>query len=148
MTSKDLIKTLEVLESYGRDAVESMRNILVTSGKDATGNLINSLSYQVSVDGDDLTLEFSMAEHGKFVESGRKPNSLPPPVSALTPWLAIRGIPQSAGFAVARSIGKKGIPPVPFFETSVESGREKLIADLEIAFAQDLEAYITKKSSR
>ena len=41
------------------------------------------------------------------LEKGRKPGR-PPPVEALRPWLRARGIPQTAAYQVARSIGQHG----------------------------------------
>jgi hypothetical protein len=69
----DLIETRKVLEGWGGDVISSMRNILINGGKSASGNLINSLSYQITFNGDNLDIEFQMPQYGEFVDAGRRP---------------------------------------------------------------------------
>lgn len=122
-----------------------MREILIANGKDATGNLIRSLRYEIIWDGTVLDIQFSMADYGQFVESGRKPNSKQPPISAITPWLAVKGIPQQFAFPIARKIGKDGIKPVPFFGSTLEASQKQLAQDLQSAYATDLSRWLAKQ---
>lgn len=63
MTPLDLINTRSVLEAFGKDTVDTMRNILILNGKDVSGELIRSLSYQITYDETDTeasgTFEYS-----------------------------------------------------------------------------------------
>lgn len=135
---------LTVLNNYGKSTVDSMRSILISAGKDATGNLVNNISFIITYNQEDISIEFSMPEYGVFVDKGRRPGKQPP-ISAILPWLKIKGIPESAAFPIARNIGRFGIQPTPFFETSIEKNKESLIRDLETAIAQDIESYIVNK---
>ena len=73
MTPLDLINTRSVLEAFGEDTLDTMRNILISNGKDASGELIRSLSYQITYGETDIDIEFSMVDYGQFVDKGRKP---------------------------------------------------------------------------
>jgi hypothetical protein len=139
----DLIETRKVLEGWGTDVISSMRDILVNSGKNASGNLINSLSYQITFNGDNLDIEFQMPEYGEFVDKGRGPGKQPP-LSSISQWAQIRGIPQKAVFPIARKIGREGIKPTPFFQTSIDNNIDLLTSQLEEAMAKDYENYILK----
>jgi hypothetical protein len=140
----DLIETRKVLESWGDDVLSSMKNILINNGKSASGNLINSLSYQITFNGDNLDIEFQMPQYGQFVDGGRRPGKQPP-ISAISQWAQIRGIPQKAVFPIARKIGREGIKPTPFFQTSIDSNIEILTSQLEEAMVKDLDNYIQKQ---
>lgn len=144
MNEEDLIETRRVLETYGEETLQSMRNILSNANKIASGNLISSLSYQITYNGSNLDIEFQMPEYGEFVDKGRKAGKQPP-ISNIKQWLATRGIPQQAAFPIARKIGREGIKATPFFETSINAGQDKLISDLEVAFTKDYEKYLEKQ---
>jgi hypothetical protein len=59
------------------------------------------------------TKVFNAAKNAPYVEGGRAPNSTPPPAYAIMGWvLRHLGDPQLS-FAIAKSIGKKGIAPRP-----------------------------------
>lgn len=142
MTPLDLINTRSVLEAFGKDTVDTMRNILILNGKDVSGELIRSLSYQITYDETDIDIEFSMVDYGQFVDKGRKPGKQPP-ISSISKWLAIKGIPQRFAFPIARKIGLKGIAPTPFFDSTISSKTRELINALEIAYSKDLTTWIT-----
>lgn len=144
MGEEDLIETRRVLENYGEETLNSMRNILSNSGKISSGNLISSLSYDITFDGSDLNIEFQMPDYGEFVDRGRKPGKQPP-ISSIRQWAQIKGIPQSAVFPIARKIGKEGIKATPFFSSSIEMGKDRLISELEAAFTKDLDNYLKKQ---
>jgi len=143
MTEADLIETRATLVSYGEETLASMRGILIEAGKSATGELIRSLRYTITYSGTDFDIEFEMADYGVFVDSGRRPGKQPP-ISAIKPWLAIKGIPESAAFPIARAIGERGIPATPFFSVSIEKNEAALVQDLAIAYSQDVSNYLLK----
>ncbi len=49
----------------------------------------------------------STSGYGRFVEEGRRPGKMPP-MRAIAPWVRRAGMPRSATFLVARSIGRHG----------------------------------------
>jgi hypothetical protein len=92
----------------------------------------------------DLDIDFSMPDYGEFVDKGRRPGKQPP-ISAIKPWLQIKGIPEKFAFPIARNIGKKGIKAVPFFGTTIDSKIQELTSQLTIAYTKDLDNYIQKQ---
>jgi hypothetical protein len=89
---------------------------LVSDDKVATGNLINSLDYEVLQVANGLILQILADDYLTFVDKGRKPGKRPPQ-KAIQKWVENRGIKikgqssKQTGFLIARSIGKKGIKP-------------------------------------
>jgi hypothetical protein len=54
----------------------------------------------------------SKAEYAPFVELGTRPHF--PPISAIREWCRVRGIPESAAYAICLKIAKLGTPERPF----------------------------------
>jgi hypothetical protein len=122
---------------------------LIRGKKIAAGTLYNSVEYEVNQSTGEI--DFYYADEGKFVESGRKPNSRFPPPNVISRWAKIKGIPQfrdkkgryisndSRTFLLSRAIAKKGIRPFPFFTDAIEQATEQLYSSLEDALAKDIE---------
>ena len=144
MKEEDLIETKLALELWGESVLDSMRNILISNSKSASGNLINSLNYTITYNGLDLDIDFNMPDYGNFVDKGRGPGKQPP-ISAIKPWLQIKGIPEKFAFPIARNIGKRGIKATPFFGTTIDSKIGELTNELTIAYTKDLDNYIQKQ---
>lgn len=144
MTESDLIETRKVLESYGDETLNTMRNILISNKKLASGDLIESLSYQIVYDGEMLDIEFSMVDYGIYVDKGRKPGKFPP-IASIRNWAAQKGIDQKFVFPIARKIANFGIAPTPFYESSILSGKDKLLRDLEVAMTKDINLWLQKQ---
>lgn len=138
MTLQDFPLTIDFLNSYGEFIVEQMKSKLLQAGKDATGKLINSIRYQISFQGGFPVISFSMADYGIFVEEGRKAGGKQPPISAITPWLSIKGIPREAAFPIARKIAKEGIPPTPFFNSTFQQYKSQFTQGYEQALETDI----------
>lgn len=143
---KDLIETRKVLQQYGDETLQSMRDILIRNDHVATGELIRSLSYRIFYDGSFYQLSFSMTEHGKYVEYGTRPGKgvSRAMISNISKWAAVKGIPQSAVFPIAKSISKRGIRATPFFNKSIDEGQALLVRDLAAAFATDTADYLRR----
>ena len=144
MREEDLINTRLVLERWGDDVISSMKDILIAENKSASGKLINSLKYVVSFENNDLSIDFEMEDYGQYVDKGRRPGKQPP-LSSIRKWLAIRGIQQKYAFPIAKNIGRFGIKPTPFFESTIESKQQQLISELSDAFVKDLDIYFQKQ---
>jgi len=72
------------------------------------------------------------APHAKFVEQGRSAGATAPPLrgTRFRRWLSSKGIGPRWQFAVARSIGRKGIPPRPFQQRAFELLQGKMFREL------------------
>lgn len=93
---------LEVLDYYGETTTTQMKNILIKNSKRATGNLINSIDYDIRKNRQGFYyLDLDWAPYGNFV-AGRDKNNEPgysptwktkgPPVRAMKKWLRAKNI--------------------------------------------------------
>jgi len=136
------------LIKYGDTIVELMKDDLVRNKKVATGNLVNEMKSYVEEEDDRAFLYVDIPSYGRYVDSGRKPNSKMPPIKSIRDWIKVRGIrpnkkmtQDQLAFVMARSIGIKGIPAVPFLDIWElhYNELEDIIAE---AAAEDLEEVI------
>ena len=82
-----------ILEKYADLIVEQMQDILIKNHKRATGHLINSIIYKIS----DKEIIFYADDYGKFIKTGRKPNSKRPPIQPIINWLRVKKVPVGGG---------------------------------------------------
>lgn len=132
----------KVMKDFGTVTVREMKKKLKASGKVASGDLYNSINYQIVDNGDTLSLAFAMEDYGQYVNEGRKPGKFPP-LNAIKKWLKIKGIDEDAAFPIAKHIEREGIEPTYFMlisNTKYKNYQNKL----EKAYAKDQEAIIQK----
>ena len=82
---------------------------------------------------------FSNLNYAAVVEFGRRPEQRGPPPHALLGWLRRHGIPASAAYVVARSIGRRGIKGRFFMKAAVDAINMKtprLIKNASAAIAE------------
>tara|TARA_Y100000401_G_scaffold42686_1_gene32522 strand:- start:57 stop:578 length:522 start_codon:yes stop_codon:yes gene_type:complete len=101
------------LKSVGRKIVRQAKNNLKKGDKVVSGSLLGSIKYKVLKTAEGFTIQFTMADHGKFMDKGvsgtnkrryfkdinntrrQSPfryKNLQPPASALDKWIVRRGI--------------------------------------------------------
>ena len=109
-------RIIDILDKYGTDTVARMVAILEANNK-ATTRMLKHLRHEVVEDIKYVTLIIYAAPESIFVDGGRKPNSLPPPVKfgAFLEWCKRKGI-EKKKYAIAKNIGKYGIKAVPFLD--------------------------------
>ncbi len=101
-----------------------------------TGNLRRSITYRVDSRPIPLFAEIGTnAPYAVFVHEGRKAGKMPP-TSALLGWARRHG---RNPFAVARSIGRRGIRGKPFLRNALTQARGQIQAFLSDA-AREIEA--------
>ena len=142
---------IEIEKKWAQSVVTNAKSILLRNKKIATGKLYNSITYNVSKDGD---ISFSYAEEGKYVESGRRKGSRFPPPAPILKWIKIKGIKgrdattgrfikdKALVFLIQRAISRDGIEPVPFFQMALDKATQQLYPELEEATATYLESQI------
>lgn len=117
------------IKQVGSLISEAMQQTLFGYGIPHNSDLANSIKPIVTTEkGKETTLQIQMLAYGQYVEEGRRRGAKMPPVQAIKDWILQRGIRKPAkystdgfAFAVARSIGKKGIKPRPFIQPSVKN---------------------------
>ena len=130
------------MNKYGKDTIVAIAKRLKNMGAYSSGKLVKSLSYILGDGVKELMVNIASEDYIKNIEEGRKPNSKLPPTKSLTQWMARKGIPESAKFAIAKNIAKYGIKARPFLKDILKSGEDELISDIEDGFEEDINDWI------
>jgi hypothetical protein len=128
----------------------ALENYLIQNGKVATGTTLRSID--IKIENDKIVVNLSpvfdfidKGVNGVLVKRG-SPYSFSGrfkmiPVSAITPWMRVKGIPDSAKYAIAKSIYRDGIQGVAGTVIGLDFLFESFINDL----TKDLETYYVKE---
>ena len=147
LDNKNLKKQLEVI---GVESIGFLTKLLVEEGKRSTGNLIQSLDYDVIKQVDGLMLKILASPYFKNVDEGRRPGSKPPPVKAIQSWVNQKNIvftnmsSKQTAFIIARSIGKKGIKPLHAKDKLIANILSKKAEILKYAAGKDIQEMLDK----
>ena len=101
--------------------VDEYRNYISSSS--ATGKLAKAEAV-IDIEGTKVKISLMLEPYWINVEKGRGAGLTPPPVRVIAQWIKDKGISVPSGrgdippaaYAIAKSIGKNGIVPKPFFE--------------------------------
>jgi hypothetical protein len=125
----------KMLVEYGQKTVAKARAKLMRKPLPASSDLVKSIKYKVFQNG---SVEFEFNESGIFVDKGRRKGAKPPPVKPIADWARKKGIDASP-YAIAKSIGKKGIKKYPWIYTSFPDDRNpnsRASRDLEVLWEE------------
>lgn len=109
---------MQVLEDLSKDLKEGYIDQMIRDDHRASGELIDSITSRIDVEGRSYQVIFSMESYWKYLEHGTKPHF--PPVSAILRWIQIKPViprplgngkiptEQQLAYMIAKSIGEKG----------------------------------------
>jgi hypothetical protein len=103
----------KLANEFGKDYVKVMVSMLRNNrpyAKVASGSLVNSINYRLQDTANGINLILLANDYLKWVDRGRKPGTYPP-IQAIQRWVAIKGIPKEAAWAIRQNIYKFGIKP-------------------------------------
>jgi hypothetical protein len=103
----------KLANEFGKDYVKVMVALLKGNKpypKVASGSLVNSINYRLQDTANGINLILLADDYLKYVDKGRKPGTYPP-IQAIQKWVAIKGIPKQAAWAIRQNIYKFGIKP-------------------------------------
>ena len=141
MAEISLKKMRSILRKIGDDLVDGIRGELERQGHNNTGNLSDSIRYEIEEFGGNMSLLViaNDVEYANFVNEGFFPNSLPN-IDAIMEWIDERGIspkndrigkskdPRRAlAFAIANAIMSEGSPTRGAFEHSRNGKRRGFV---------------------
>lgn len=99
------------LEEIGKEITDQMKAIVQKGmyGRPsvASGNLLNSITYDVYVESGVWNLVIEYADYGKYVDRGRNPGRFPPRKD-IERWASLKGIPQTAVYPIMVKIARGG----------------------------------------
>lgn len=137
----------DLANKYGKDYVKILTDFIKRAGKDKTGNLVNSLAYDIKKAGQEIQIILEGEDYLEYVSDGRNPGSFPP-IQAIEDWTSLVGIPSYAAFPIAYNIFKYGIEPTNILTDAImsieEIGAEMLEDDLAIQLEDKIVDEINK----
>lgn len=129
----------ELLTDYARSVVDTYKGKI--EDVMASGQLYNSITYQVDGKGQNFDVTITLEEYWKNIEYGRSPGAKFPPVDAIKNWISVKGItPQpytlptggvriptenQLAFLIGRKIARDGIQAKPYLQESVDENFQK-----------------------
>ena len=161
------------LNSFGKQVVNRSKGNLQKAKGGGTA-LENSIAFSVIEKDGDLTVRFTMASYGKYVDKGvsgtevsrsfkdykgktlkspfgyrKAKGHSQPPTKALDKWIVKKGIAprdkegkfmsrKSIKFLIAKSIGKKGIQGISFFQKPLMLGMKEFGGKFGAAIKEDI----------
>ena len=146
----DFERTTKILEEYSKAVLDEYIRILQAKKKPASGELVNTASFSVMVNGTQFICYLNLAEHWKYVEKGRKAGGKFPPLEKIKEWIQIKPVKPYAlkngkiptldqlAYLIGRSIAKLGIKPLPAVEMAKTKTLPKYIEKIKVAILQDL----------
>ena len=153
MTASDLKHTMKALNDFGDFIITNYKSQLEAEQMN-NGELYRTISYSVSTVSSGWVISVSLADYWKYIENGRRAGAKMPPVSAIENWINVKQIvPHSMtlksgktviptipqlSFLIARSIGRRGIPPKPLFKNSFEAAKQQFIQVIKDAILADI----------
>lgn len=150
-------ETEKYLKKYGDSVEQEIETRLRNNGKYATGELYDSIRYEITETKVKFTISFYMASYGVYVDKGTKPSKYAksegkgtgnsPFIKSLMKWCQIKGLPKAAAFPIRRKIWEFGQRPTNFFTIPTTRRAKQLAAGVEKAMAIDVENIIRKEIS-
>jgi hypothetical protein len=133
------LKVLDnIINQFGTEFINKMKDQLTTNNSVATGTLKDSVNFAFEVDADRILIQFLSEDYGKYIESGRQAGTYPN-VTKLQQWLQVKGIPIKASFPIAKNIYKYGIKPKPFLFNDFENKVQAFKIALMIAYGNSVQ---------
>jgi hypothetical protein len=140
------------LNKFGKYLVAESRKNLTKKKKNVTGNLYQSLAYEITTGPNSLDFDFLMAEYGEWVDKGRKAGKMPP-FGAIYAWTARRRLQfkdnkgkflsyAETARKVMIKIKAKGIEPSNFYSRPFQLGFDKLPTEIQQAYGLDVEDFL------
>lgn len=156
--------TLAELHEYGKSVTREIKTRLRSSGRNGSGDLYDSIHYEITETNVKVTISFHMNRYGTYIdkgvqgsesgragEGGKSPyrfRNKMPPRSAFDSWLKIKRIPKDASYPIRRHIFKFGITPTNFFTIPTTRRAKQLEKDIRAAMIKDVEASMNKTLSK
>ena len=153
MTASDFRHTMKALNDFGNFIITTYKSQLEAEQMN-NGELYRTISYSVSTGTGGWVISVSLADYWKYIENGRRAGAKMPPLEVIEKWIDVKQIkphamtlksgktviptPPQLPFLIARSIGKKGIPPKPLFKNSFEAAKQQFIQVIKDAITQDI----------
>ena len=90
-----MIEINNTIRGLCQQFLDDYKKQLQADGKKASGELANTASYTIQIQGSMFTVYFILKDYWKYVENGRRAGRFPPP-EAIEKWIQVkRLVPRS-----------------------------------------------------
>ena len=146
-------KTNKVLQEYAILVRNQYQDSLIKNNRIATGELLNSVEYDINVGEKHIKVSLNLPEYWKYVEHGRKPGKFPPPDKILE-WVKIKPVlpypdknnklptPNQLSYLIGRKIATKGIEAGNQLQETLDEINDRFMIKIEEAVREDLNGMI------
>jgi len=114
-----------VADDFGEALVDELKFQIADKDKFATGNLADSMYYEVKEANGKAVISVFAANYFRFVDRGRRPGAKMPPAEPIRAWMRVKSIPRRAEFPIRRAIAKNGIKGIFIINPTIK----KITAD-------------------
>lgn len=141
----NLENVFSTLEEYAREVRNKYQDNLITNNRIASGNLLNSVEYQVVYNGVEYEVQLRLQDYWKYIEYGTRPHF--PPMDKILEWVMVKPVlprpdangriptPKQLAYLIARKISRKGTEGSHDLEDAIteinERYRDKLVYSLQ-----------------
>ena len=137
----------QTLEEYGQEVRNLYQDKLITHDRVASGELLNSVEFEVEGDGKRWEVSLNVAKYWKYVENDTRPHW--PPVNKILEWIRVKPVlprpdkngklptPEGLAFLIARKISRVGTKGTHDLEDSIEEINERYREKIVYAIAKD-----------
>lgn len=148
----EFIHTEKVLLEYGERVKASYQEQLDSNGKNASGDLRNSITVVIEKDENTIEVALNINEYWKWLEKGRgktQNNGNGELRRAILDWIKVKNIlptpfngklptESQLAYLISRKIHTLGYEGKPMMEAAINEN-EQFLVNLELAFLEDIE---------
>lgn len=145
----NLNNVMATLEEYAKEVRNQYQDNLIKDNKIATGDLLNSVEYQIVQNGMTYEVQLKLQDYWKYVEYGTKPHF--PPMDKILEWIMVKPVipkpndngdlpsPKQLAYLIARKISIKGTDGTEDLEEALMDINQKYKEKLVIALHKDMD---------
>lgn len=135
----------EVLNRYGELLAVRYKSYV----PEASGKLVQSVNYEVKVDGDSYIVGLNLEDYWYYVEKGRKAGKFPP-VGNIMKWIKVKPVlprplkngklptEEQLAFLIGRKIANEGTEGKHIMDRTVEEVNNEMLMSIKMAILEDL----------
>lgn len=149
----DWKNTERILNEYAMMVSERYKESLMKNGHIATGELLNSVNYQITIGSKEVSVSLVLDEVWKWVENDCKPHW--PPIDAILKWVKVKHILPSntyngklptekqLAYLIARKISEKGTEGTHDLRETLQQVNNMFEQRIGEAIAEDIDGALT-----
>lgn len=147
------MEVTEELNSIVQDMLDRYKKAISDSGHMASGQLANTASYKIAINGKWVEIFFDLSDYWKYLENGTRPHF--PPIDAIEKWITVKRIvptninsrvpsTRQLAYMICREISIHGTKPTKLLQQTINNS-DDLIEQLIDVITQQLESELNEE---